>query len=309
VLTVLTYHRIGNSCDTPYDAGVFSATAEEFEEQIAYLKRRFHVATLDEALAMLRGDVPLRTSVLITFDDGYLDNYALAFPILRSSGVQGAFFLPTSFVGTNHVPWWDFIAYAVKNSRKNLIRLHYPTPVEFDLKRDGAAWIIMKLQWLYKQPTTTLHDRFLDDLQDACDTPLPPGNPQRAFLNWHEAREMQQGGMAFGSHTHTHEILSTLSVARQETECRRSKQILELELDRPVEAFAYPVGAQNAFSSKTIQALKASGYRAAFCSYRGLNRPGRTELFEIARVPVWPQSQSQFRLNMALRAFTGRHWC
>src|SRR5947209_10447395 len=74
VLIILNYHRVGNAAETPFDSGVFSATAEEFDSQIAYFKRRFHLATLEEALAMLKGDGPLRTSVLITFDDGYLDN-------------------------------------------------------------------------------------------------------------------------------------------------------------------------------------------------------------------------------------------
>ena len=99
VLMILTYHRIGNAEDTPFDSNVFSATAEELDAQIAYFKRRFHMATLEEALAMNSGHGPRGTSVLITFDDGYLDNYNLAFPILRSHGVQGVFFLPTAFRG------------------------------------------------------------------------------------------------------------------------------------------------------------------------------------------------------------------
>jgi hypothetical protein len=41
----MNYHRIGDRALTPYDSGTFSATAEEFEWQIGYLKQRFHVAT------------------------------------------------------------------------------------------------------------------------------------------------------------------------------------------------------------------------------------------------------------------------
>jgi peptidoglycan/xylan/chitin deacetylase (PgdA/CDA1 family) len=63
------------------------------------------MATLEEALAMLDGEAPRGTSVLITLDDGYLHNYTLAFPILRRHGVQSVFFLPTAFVGTGKLPW------------------------------------------------------------------------------------------------------------------------------------------------------------------------------------------------------------
>jgi peptidoglycan/xylan/chitin deacetylase (PgdA/CDA1 family) len=64
---------------------------------------------LDEAIDIAHGNVPARNRVLVTFDDGYLDNYTVAFPILRSLGVQGVFFLPTAFVGTGELPWWDII--------------------------------------------------------------------------------------------------------------------------------------------------------------------------------------------------------
>jgi peptidoglycan/xylan/chitin deacetylase (PgdA/CDA1 family) len=308
VLIVLNYHRIGNSGDTPYDPGVFSATAEEFERQIAYLKRRFYMTTLDEAVAMVKGDVPLRPSVLITFDDGYLDNYTLAFPILRSHGVQGVFFLPTSYVGTSHVPWWDAIAYIIKHSRKEIIRLQYPEAAEFDRKVDGITQVIMKTLRLYKQPSMTNHGRFLDDLQTACDAGAPPPNAERCFMSWQEAREMQEKGMAFGSHTHTHEILGRLSVERQIEECRQSREMLERELNRSIDVLAYPVGARHTFTPQTIQALKTNGYRAAFSFYGGFNRPGETQPFDICRFGVDRQSYPRFRLKVALGAFTGRHW-
>ena len=306
-LIVLNYHRIGNACDTPYDPGVFSATAEEFEWQIAYLKRRFYMTTLEEAVAMANGDIPLRTSVLVTFDDGYLDNFTLAFPVLRSYGLEAVFFLPTSFVGTNHVPWWDVVAYIIKQSRKNTIRLQYPERIELDLKNDGVAQVIMKTLQLYKHPSMTDHDRFLSDLQTACDAPAPP-NRERLFMNWQEAREMQQGGMAFGSHTHTHEILSKLSLERQHYEVRRSQEVLEHELKRRIDVLAYPVGAPHTFTPQTKQALKKNGYRAAFSYYGGFNLRQEIQPFNICRLGVEPQSQARFRLRTSLGAFTGTHW-
>src|SRR5580698_9924038 len=96
LLLVLNYHRIGNSDDGPFDPRMFSATGEQLNEQISYLKRRVSLITLEEALAFVDGTTREKTRrcrVLITFDDGYLDNYEVAFPILRTHGVQGAFFL------------------------------------------------------------------------------------------------------------------------------------------------------------------------------------------------------------------------
>jgi peptidoglycan/xylan/chitin deacetylase (PgdA/CDA1 family) len=308
VLLVLNYHRIGNASESPYDPGVFSATAEEFQWQIAYLKRRSYLTTLDEAVAMVTGSIPFRTSVLITFDDGYLDNYSLAFPVLRSHGAQAVFFLTTSFVGTSHVPWWDVIAYVIKNSRKDVIQLQYPERVEFDLRRQRVNDVIMRTLQLYKRPDVKLQERFIQELEKACESSAPSSNAERCFMNWQEAREMQQGGMAFGSHTHTHEILSKLPVERQIEEARQSREALEMQLNRSVDVLAYPVGGRNCFTPETIEALKACGYRAAFSFYGEFNRPGEIQPFNICRVGVGPQSQSRFRLKMALGVLTGTRW-
>ena len=308
VLIVLNYHRIGNANESPYDPGVFSATAEEFEWQIAYLKRRYYLTNLDEAVSMITGSIPLRTSVLITFDDGYLDNYSLAFPVLRSHAAQAVFFLTTSFVGTNHVPWWDVIAYIIKNSRKDVIQLQYPERIEFDLRRQGLNEVIVRTLQLYKRPDVKLQERFIQELEAACESSAPSSSAARCFMNWDEAREMQHGGMVFGSHTHTHEILSKLPVERQLEEARQSRETLESQLNHRVDVLAYPVGGRNCFTPETIEALESCGYRAAFSFYGGFNLPGEMQPFNICRVGVGPQSQSRFRLKMALAALTGTRW-
>jgi len=66
VLIILNYHRVGDAAETPFDSGTFSATPAELDLQIRYFQSRFEMATLETALAMLNGEAPRRTSVLIT---------------------------------------------------------------------------------------------------------------------------------------------------------------------------------------------------------------------------------------------------
>ena len=137
-LLVLNYHRIGNAEDDLFVPCVFSATAEQFEEQIATLKRNVSTITLEEALAFIDGSLKERTPrcrVLITFNDGYLDNYRIAYSILRSHGVQGVFFLVTSMVGSSHVPWWDQISYMMKTSKNHRFGFRYPVDFKVDINR------------------------------------------------------------------------------------------------------------------------------------------------------------------------------
>jgi peptidoglycan/xylan/chitin deacetylase (PgdA/CDA1 family) len=307
-IIVLNYHRIGNPDETQYDPGVFSATAEEFEWQLRYLKRYFEIATLDEAVAMVKGEKPLRPSVLITFDDGYRDNYELAFPRLRTAGVQATFFLPTAFIGSDRLSWWDLIAYIVKNGRKPVIRLSYPRAIEFDVASRGHNEVIANVLRAYKHPDMKDHDRFITDLLEGSDSKLPSDDAEVCFMNWQQVKEMQEGGMAFGSHTHSHEVLSKLAVERQLEELQYSREILERELHQPVTTLAYPVGGRSAFSEDTQEMAKRAGYLAAFSFYGGFNRAGEIRPYDVQRFGVEQQSHPRFRLQMAMGAASGAVW-
>lgn len=286
LLMILNYHRIGDSTRTPYDPGVFSATAEEFDAQITYLKRRYHITTLEEVRHIAHGGNVSETLVLITFDDGYLDNYTLALPILRKHNVQGTFFLPTSFIGTGKLPWWDIIAFIVKQSQKKVIQLRFPEPATFVLEREGLSQVIKQILQLYKRPSMRESERFISELESSCESSRPQAESARCFLNWEEAREMQRAGMAFGSHTHTHEILAKLSPDQQLQELRQSREILESQLKVPIDTLSFPVGQKDTFSPETVRILDSTGYRAAFSFYGGLNLPGKFSPFDIRRYGV-----------------------
>lgn len=308
VLIVLTYHRIGSAAECPFDSGVFSATASEFENQIAHLKSQFRLVNLEQAIRIAQGQPAQDPCVLVTFDDGYIDNYAAAYPILARYGVQGVFFLSTSFVGSANLPWWDRIAYTVKNSRVSQISLTYPVGAAFEIQTHDTDLTIAAILRLYKDPRTTSKERFCAELEAACQASPPVSGDNPCFLNWDQAREMLRGGMAFGSHTHSHPILSGLPYANQLDEMRRSREILTRELGTPIDTLAYPVGSVHAFSPDSVRALKEAGYRAGFSFYGGINVPGATDPFNIRRVAVNRQSYSRFRLQTALGAITGAHW-
>ena len=309
VLMILNYHRIGDQDATEYDPGLFSCTAEELDWQIGYCKRHYRMTTLDEVLGLLAGELRLNEPrVLITFDDGYIDNYQLAYPVLRRHDVQGVFFLPTAFAGTSRIPWWDEVAYIVKRSRQTRFRLEYPQTQDFDIAADGVARCIMHVLRLYKQPAMRDHDRFVEHLERACDSARPGSGAQRCFLDWNEAREMQQGGMAFGSHTHSHEILSKLPASRQFEELRLSREILEKELGRNIDTLAYPVGARDTFSAETVEALRQAKYRAAFSFYMGFNTANSMAPFDIRRCGVDRQTRKRLRLQTAIASHAGSLW-
>ena len=99
---VLNYHQVANTFNP------LAILPSDFSTQMAYLINNGYVPiTPDELDAGLSGELTLpEKPVLITFDDGYSDNYTNAFPILKGYGIRATIFVVPAFVGKrNHLTW------------------------------------------------------------------------------------------------------------------------------------------------------------------------------------------------------------
>lgn len=264
-LIVFNYHRIrpdtaGRSA--AFDDGVFGPTASEFERQVQWLRTRTRVLSEDELLRHVEaGDNPPGLSTCITFDDGYRDNYTLAYPILKRHRVPAIFFIPTRQITDARLGWWDLIAYLFKQTAKSSIVFDGQ---EFPV----ASERVKTIRWFQrhlKSARAELTKGLLTTLADACEVALPsPELQAQELMTWEHVREAARDLVAIGSHSHSDRALSTLDPDAQREELTRSKAILERELGRPVRSLAYPVGGYPHFTGQTQQIAKACGYRMAF---------------------------------------------
>ena len=127
-LTVLTYHKISDAPDI-HDSMKVSKTT--FENQIIYLKKYYTIISGDQlADILIHGNAFPENSCLITFDDGWLDNYTNAFPILKKHEVPAVIFISTDFVGTNTTFWHE-------NLKEYLSRMK---PETFEVLKRGNAF-------------------------------------------------------------------------------------------------------------------------------------------------------------------------
>jgi peptidoglycan/xylan/chitin deacetylase (PgdA/CDA1 family) len=302
-IVVFNHHRIGDERACSYDRGIFSASAEQFEAQIAYIKRHFPVLLPNQLAELIATKRPLtRMHAMITFDDGYLDNYEIAYKILRRHGVPAAFYLVSGYVGSDTVPWWDEIAYAVRQCRKESLEVTWcaERPVMLEPDREAA---IRTLVSAFKANSTRDASAALSELRSESGVEIK--GEGRRFLDWDEAREMAGGGMEIGAHTRTHPIISKLSPEEQREELRSSKASLEEHIGRPVGTFAYPNGSQADFTRETMRLVEEAGYSTAFSFYGGINRDGWREPFNLLRVSPDPRPGS-FRLDAILSSRFGR---
>lgn len=307
-LIVLVYHRIARPEDCAYDRAVIEATPDIFDEQMTMLRRRHSVVTPDELREIVERPSTLRhPRIAITFDDGYRDNYSVAFPILRSHGLSGLFFLATQFVGSYDLTWWDRIAYAVRHTKHSRITLEMPVPVTVTIDPANRETAIQTVLRAFKRGGQMAEPDFLAMLERVCEITIPTRAEDRQFLSWEEAQEMQRGGMGIGSHTHSHRILASLSPEEQRKELETSRALLREHGLTASDIIAYPVGGPDAFSETTKREAKAAGYRVAFSNYGGTNLPGRVDPFDVKRLGIGiTEDMTQLRFRLAASATAGR---
>jgi peptidoglycan/xylan/chitin deacetylase (PgdA/CDA1 family) len=306
-LVVLTYHRIAEpGADLFYDP-VISATPESFRAQVDWLGRSVRILTLSEAMERIASPAPWREpAALVTFDDGYRDNFEVAAPILRDRGIPATFFLPAAFVESPRLPWWDEVACVVKQTRVR--RLELP-PLSIDLDAAPRSAAIRAIITAFLDETIGDERRFLDKLAEQAEVTLDREAMARTlFTDWDQVRRLTgpDTRSSVGSHGHGHRKLAGLDVDSQRRELVESKQILEDRLGREVAALAYPYGWPGTYTAETKTLAAEAGYRAAFAALEGINRQGALDPFAIRRLNVGlGDSAVLLRARAALHATIG----
>jgi peptidoglycan/xylan/chitin deacetylase (PgdA/CDA1 family) len=315
-LAVLTYHRIAEPGSDLFYEPVISATPESFRAQVKWLRSHLHLVTLDELIAQIQTGSPWREpAAFLTFDDAYRDNFEIAVPILRECEAPATFFIPTGFLETPRLPWWDNVAYVIKKTQVRRLMLdrdrrgHTP-PLAIDLETATRTAAITTIIRAFLDDTVGDESWFLEQLAaQAKVTVNHEGLGRALFMNWAQVQKLVDSstGLTIGSHGNGHHKLAALDEDAQRHELAGSKRILETHLDREVVALAYPYGWPSTFTSQTKILAALAGYRVAFASQEGVNRPGTIDPHEISRLGVGSgDSPALLRARIALHAAFGR---
>ncbi|SET37160.1 polysaccharide deacetylase family protein [Thalassotalea agarivorans] len=286
-LYVFNYHRIGDPSSTPFDPNVFSCDVETFDKHLSFYEKHFTLLTLEQLQQKLQTQsLEDDRYACITFDDGYIDNYQSAFPLLNARGIPASFFVATDFIAQNTVPWWDEIAYLVKACLANSIDLSSLLKISSLVIDDPSLCIKQVLNSVKHDDSTTL-ENVLETLRNAVNSANSLEQVKQAplFMDWTMLAEMQTAGMEIGSQTRTHRILAQLDKSEQSEEI--SHALAEIDAHLPVNQrfFAYPVGGKDSFNQDTISLLQHHGYPFAFSFMGGINK-NDCDVFQLRRFSV-----------------------
>lgn len=304
-LRVLAYHRVLESADPPgfdFDVELISASAEAFRRQMAYLRKHFSPMTFDEVLERIEHGRSLpRNAVLVTFDDGYEDNYRVAYPILRELGMSAMFFVSTGHIDSGRPFAFDWLVHMVCRSADGSLQLpelgiDWTLGRKLEERRAQAATLLDRLKALDAEAQNAL----IAGLEERWGMRRAGAPADCRPMNWDQLREMRAHGMEVGSHGVDHNMLSKLPYARMVAEVVGSKRVLERELGGAVSVLSYPVGGPDAYDGDTIEAVRAAGYRMA-CSYiGGVAAVGESSRYALPRLSVERQmDQAWFEAMLA----------
>jgi peptidoglycan/xylan/chitin deacetylase (PgdA/CDA1 family) len=287
---VLNYHRIGDHAAQPWDHTLWSASAAALDAQLAVLASEAEViGPGDVEAAMSSGRRGRR--VMLTFDDGYRDNFELAYPLLRRHGLTATFFLATGFLDRPHVAWWDELAWMVRRAHADELPPSEWLPSGLALNDATQETAIAAIVARYKSLPSNRAEAFLDDVAAATGSGRCEGGEAGGlWMTWEMAREMYTNGMTIGGHTVTHPVLSQIPPESQEQEISGCAQRLEQELGEPMRWFAYPVGGRETFTADTRRILREHNVQLAFSFYGGLGRFSRWDPLDVPRVHVGRES-------------------
>ncbi|MCW8889429.1 MAG: polysaccharide deacetylase family protein [Sedimenticola sp.] len=294
-ITILIYHQV-LSVDEPVREDCI--TRDEFDQQMAIISKVFHVISIDQALAYLdQGKIPPR-SVVITFDDGYANNYYEALPVLKKYDLPATLYVVGSAVQGGEL--WNDTVYEL---------IHSAEPEEIDLNVFGMG----KQRITDSAVRHTVSDQLITKFKT-----LPPDEQNKAIRqlrkiigcseldkrNMLTAEELvklsEEPRMTIGSHTMWHPMLSYIGITDAENDVKRGKEYIEEIIKKPIEHFAYPYGKYGKhFHAEHLNMIAALGFKSAVTTNWGSVNKDSSRYF-LQRFTPWDKNPIKFFLRICL---------
>jgi peptidoglycan/xylan/chitin deacetylase (PgdA/CDA1 family) len=265
-LVILNYHQ---------------ATGGDLCRHLLYLRQHYRImhieAALEELYASERCSHDRRTPLVLTFDDGYRDNYTHALALARQWHIPISVYLVPGYIESGAHFWWLEGERLVQHAQVSVVVVE-GRAYQLAIEQERAALIDFIDTRVRSARSVAERERFLasiytelavstDGLSQEEEAALP--------LSWEQIVEMEKSGwVSFGAHTMHHPILAYLTddqEVQQEVEACRS--VVERHLGHPVRSFAYPVGQMQHIGEGALEAVKRAGYCWAVTTRYGFNTP------------------------------------
>lgn len=297
---ILAYHRITHNEPENYmfNSEVFSSTVEDFERQMEYVSKNFNVINFEQLEIDIENDDIKDNSLIITFDDGYYDNYSLAMPILNKYKIGATVFLATDYIDSGDLFWFDVVAGFMKTYSDSIIELD-----SMGLKFDFSSTPKFKAFKIIGRALKTCKDStrvdLLSEIYGKFKFEVSDENYQLAKpLSWDNVIEMSSNDIEFGSHTKSHCFLNCIDQDELIEQINGSKLKIENKINKKINSFCYPAGVTNESIKNTV---KSTGLYFGVGYRHGINIMSNIDKFDLYREHIeLDVNYNLFRANLML---------
>jgi peptidoglycan/xylan/chitin deacetylase (PgdA/CDA1 family) len=245
-IVVLTFHRVLRPDQRRVSNSGSGMAVDErtFAELTAYIAQAYRPTALECASPRELSD---RVRVVLTFDDGWVDNATVVFPIVARHAVPITIFVCPAVVGKT-APFWPERVAALMKMRHD----------RADESKISA--VVEQLKGL----SPIAREQFITKLSEGC-AHSPELHSIDATMSWLQITALHCAGVSFGSHTSTHQILTRVPAEVARWEVSNSKQEIETALRSACGVLAYP----NGNCSPEVRSIVAqAGFRRAVVTKR-----------------------------------------
>lgn len=293
LVNIIAYHRVVADIDKAERDSIYGTviSANTFRRHCELLRRAYDVVSLETAMHFLDGNRrTARPMAVMTFDDGYLDFYEQAFPILSDLNLPATVFIPTNYIGRNRPLAHDRLFWLIKQSFEKSISLKtvfeqagVPGTLELDISRSNQ---VLRLTDFLVHLPNELREKVIGVIERAIGYEFDDYPREHRLLTWDLVREMHGKGIRFGSHTSNHVVLTREEMPVAKAEIVDSKAELEQQIKGKVVSFAYPNGE---YTSAIRELTSQAGYKIAVTTKTRKNRSGADPL-TLGRVSLCEES-------------------
>lgn len=276
---VLMYHRIDDCSDEKMEN--LTVTPNNFEQQMHWIKEHFSVIRLTDNW----GEVN-KTSIVITFDDGYANNYLNALPVLEKYNIPATLFITTLHINKNEEFWWDKIA-----------SLYQKLPDEFYLY--DVVDLVTKIEYPHSKIKKTFSrispNLIMEKITEIEDRNHIKMMARSNYLSVNEEQLQQLNKhplVDIGIHTHQHIPFVFLSADEQLAELNSSKEIMTSYGVDFIPFFALPNGS---YSEETLDVVKKNGFEALLLANNYFSNNYNKKKRRINRILVPNLNEAEFK--------------
>ena len=236
-IAVLMYHRIIAS---DYNFWKLNVSPESFEKHIRYISENYKVLKLEEEWKDIVK--PDQRYVVITFDDGYADNYRFALPILEKYRVPATFFVSTDLIDTNEMYWWDEL------EKMFIIDKYFGEfvfeGIQYKVKDlSDRKEVCLAIRNRIKPMNSMERKDSMKKLRFELGLEQPETSELRCVNTSELVRMAESPYVTIGGHTKSHLSMGDFhSRELLRSEIEEALDILEKKIDKDIHVFAYPFG-------------------------------------------------------------------